>query len=165
MTKSEVLQHKITDLQTLKHKISMWHFLGRKVVFTNGCFDVLHHGHVYLLAKAAELESNCMVVVGLNADESVKQLKGPDRPVNKFEDRAYLLAGLFVVDAVIGFNEQTPIELIKQLEIDFLVKGGDYKEDEIVGADIVKANGGKVIVVPLLENFSSTGLINKMSNN
>ncbi len=162
MTKSEVLQTKIIDEKTLLHKLSVWRFMGRKIVFTHGCFDVLHRGHVFLLNKSTEVDQHCILIVGLNSDASVKQLKGENRPVNKFEDRAFLLAGLYPVDVVIGFSDDTPIELIKLIKPDYLVKGGDYVPDEIAGADIVKQSGGKVVVIPFLENYSSTSLIERI---
>jgi len=164
MTKAQAISDKICDSTTLMHRLSMWRFLGRKIVFTNGCFDVLHHGHIYLLNKAAETDHHCMVVVGLNSDDSVKQLKGEGRPVNRFDDRALLLASLYAVDAVIGFNDPTPIGLITSILPEYLVKGGDYKEDEVVGADMVRSNGGKVVIVPYLENYSTTQLISKLTH-
>lgn len=160
--KSEAIAEKIIELSTLIHKLSVWRFKGSKIVFTNGCFDVLHHGHVYLLNQAAEIDHPVILVVGLNSDDSVKQLKGENRPVNNFNDRALLLSNLYVVDYVVGFNELTPIELIKMIQPEYLVKGGDYKEDEIVGAEIVKSYGGKVAVIPFLENYSSTSVIERL---
>jgi D-beta-D-heptose 7-phosphate kinase/D-beta-D-heptose 1-phosphate adenosyltransferase len=164
MTKSEAIQQKIFDEMKLMHQLSVWRFLGRKIVFTNGCFDILHRGHVYLLNKAAEVNHPVVVVVGLNTDASVKGLKGDKRPVNSFDDRCMVIASLYSVDAVIGFSDPTPLELIKKIKPDYLVKGGDYKEDEIVGADIVKANGGHVVVIPFLPDYSTTNLIGKLAN-
>jgi len=164
MKKSQAIHQKIIDLTALMHKISVWRFKNKKIVFTNGCFDVLHHGHVHLLAKASDIEESCVVIVGLNSDNSVRQLKGEGRPVNHFDDRALLVANLYTVDAVISFDEPTPINLISTIEPDYLVKGGDYTEDQIVGADIVKAKGGHVVIVPYLENYSTTGLISKLAH-
>jgi D-beta-D-heptose 7-phosphate kinase/D-beta-D-heptose 1-phosphate adenosyltransferase len=127
------------------------------VVFTNGVFDVLHRGHVALLV-AARGEGEALVV-GLNSDASVRRLKGPDRPLNRERDRAYVLGALACVDAVVLFDEDTPAELIALLQPDVLVKGADYAPDEIVGADVVAARGGRVVRVPLERGFSTTGLI------
>lgn len=130
---------------------------GRKVAFTNGCFDLLHAGHVRYLEAAKALAD--LLVVGLNSDASVRRLKGQGRPFNPVEDRAEVLAGLFAVDAVVVFEEDTPAELIAALVPDVLVKGADWGEDEIVGAELVKARGGKVARVPLLPGRSTSALI------
>lgn len=141
--------------------LSAWASEKKSLIFTNGCFDILHAGHVEYLARAADL-GDCLVI-GLNTDESVTRLKGPGRPVNNQAARATLLAALSFVDAVVLFEEATPYELIKTIEPDFLVKGGDYKESEIVGSDLVKARNGKVIVFDLLEGFSTSELIRKLT--
>jgi len=133
---------------------------GKKIVFTNGCFDILHAGHVTYLAAAADLGD--VLFLGLNSDESVTRLKGPERPVNNEEDRAIVLSGLSSVDHVCVFEEDTPYELIKAIQPDFLVKGGDYTPDTIVGADITEARGGEVVVIALVEGKSTTAIINKM---
>ena len=130
---------------------------GRRVVFTNGCFDLLHAGHVRYLEAARALGD--LLIVGLNSDPSVQKLKGPGRPLNPESDRAEVLAGLQAVDAVVIFNEDTPAELIAELIPDLLVKGADWGEGEIVGADTVKAHGGRVVRIPLLEGRSTSGLI------
>jgi rfaE bifunctional protein nucleotidyltransferase chain/domain len=130
-----------------------------KVVFTNGCFDILHRGHVDYLAAAREMGD--VLVVGLNADESVSRLKGPGRPINPVEDRAAVLAALEAVDVVTVFHEDTPKDLIAALLPDLLVKGGDYRPDDIVGASEVRAAGGDVVVVPLVPGRSTTGIINR----
>lgn len=132
----------------------------RTVVFTNGCFDILHAGHVQYLEKAKSLGD--VLVVGLNSDASVQKLKGKNRPVNNQEDRALVLAALEAVDYVIIFWEDTPYELIKALQPDILVKGGDWKEQDIVGSDIVKAKGGQVLSLPFKAGLSSTGIIRKL---
>lgn len=134
--------------------------LSGKMVFTNGCFDILHHGHIDYLSKAAELGD--YLVIGLNSDESVRILKGKDRPVQDEKSRAVILASLFFVDYVIIFNEETPYEIIKMLKPDVLVKGGDYKAEEIVGYDIVTSGGGKVEIIDYVEGFSSTSIFNKL---
>ncbi len=134
--------------------------VGGEVVFTNGIFDVLHRGHVALLA-AARAEGD-RLVVGLNTDASARRLKGPERPINRAEDRAFVLGGLACVDAVVLFDEDTPAELIAALQPDVLVKGADYGPGEIVGADLVEARGGRVVRVPLKAGYSTTGLIARM---
>lgn len=133
---------------------------GKRVVFTNGCFDILHAGHVTLL-EAARAEGD-LLVVGLNADSSVRRLKGPERPINTEHDRACVLAALRAVDAVVVFAEDTPAELIRRLAPDVLVKGGDYTVDTIVGADFVQARGGRVVVIPLVEGRATTAVVSKI---
>ena len=131
---------------------------GRKVVFTNGCFDLLHIGHLELLEHARKLGD--ILIVGLNSDDSVRRLKGPQRPINTQLDRARILAALEVVDYVVIFNEDTPLELIQTIKPDFLIKGGDYSPDTIVGSAFVESYGGKVIVFPLVHGKSTSDLIN-----
>lgn len=135
---------------------------GKKLVFTNGCFDIIHRGHISYLTEAKKLGD--YLVIGLNSDHSVKKIKGESRPLNNESDRAYVLENLKPVDGVIIFEEDTPFNLIKRILPDFLVKGGDWKEDEIAGSDIVNNNGGKVIVIKYVENYSTTSTINKMKN-
>ena len=146
---------KIVSLRTLQKRLMLWRKAGKKVVFTNGCFDILHAGHVSVLefsrAKGDEL------VVGLNSDASVRRLKGPARPVNPQGDRALVLAALESVSAVCIFEEDTPYNLIKTVRPDILVKGGDYKKNEIVGREFA----GRVVRFPLLKGRSTTGIINK----
>ena len=134
---------------------------GKTLVFTNGCFDMLHRGHVDLLAAARQLGD--VLAVGINADASVARLKGPDRPWMGQEDRAALLAALAAVDWVIVFSEDTPTELIRELHPQVLVKGGDYRAEDVVGADTVTADGGRVVIVPLTPDRSSTSLRRRMS--
>ena len=133
---------------------------GHKIVFTNGCFDVLHYGHVHYLLQAKELGD--ILVIGLNSDNSVRRLKGPTRPINGENERAFVLAALVCVDYVTLFEEDTPEELIKVVRPDVLVKGGDYTLDNIVGADFVMQNGGTVTTIPFVEGFSSTRIIEKL---
>lgn len=140
--------------------LESWKQQEQKVVFTNGCFDILHQGHVVYLAKAAELGTK--LVIGLNTDASVKRLKGNNRPVNSENERALLLAALAFVDMVVLFAEDTPYELIKAIQPDILVKGADYKPEDIVGYDIVKAKRGRVVTVSLEEGFSTTNVIEKI---
>ncbi len=133
---------------------------GKRVVFTNGCFDVIHRGHVSYLAQARDLGD--LLVLGLNSDSSVRRLKGPTRPVNDEESRALVLASLECVDYVVLFDEDTPYRLIDAVQPDILVKGGDYQIDQIVGYDIVKARGGEVLTLPFVDGFSSTSIINRL---
>jgi len=149
-------------LAEAKRRIAQWRVLDNKVVFTNGCFDILHAGHIFSFLEASK--EGEFLIVGLNADASVKQLKGKNRPVNDEHSRALLVAALAMVDAVVIFSEPTPLELIKVLQPDVLVKGGDYKVEEIAGANEVIAWGGKVVINPILNGFSTTDIINKLQN-
>jgi rfaE bifunctional protein nucleotidyltransferase chain/domain len=135
---------------------------GKKLVFTNGCFDIIHRGHVDYLNRAKALGD--YLVVALNSDESVRKLKGEGRPINKLEDRAFVIANLKAVDFVVSFDEDTPFEIISAIIPDVLVKGGDWSIENIVGRDIVEANGGKVYSLPYVENYSTTNIINKMKS-
>lgn len=135
---------------------------GKKVVFTNGCFDIIHRGHLEYLYEAKSLGD--YLVIGLNSDTSVQKLKGKGRPVNKQEDRAFVLSGLKPVDAVLLFSEDTPYNLIKSVEPDILVKGGDWKENEIVGNDIVRFYGGKVLSLKFVSSYSTTSLIDRIKS-
>ena len=132
----------------------------KKIVFTNGCFDLLHVGHVRYLAQAKKLGD--FLIIGLNSDSSVKELKGEDRPINSFEDRATLLSAIESVDSVIMFEEQTPENLIKDIVPDILVKGGDYNIEDIVGYKTVMQNGGQVKTLSFYDGYSSTNYINKI---
>jgi len=156
----KTLLDKITDISSLKRKLAAWRFQDKKIVFTNGVFDLLHTGHITYLTKAAELGEK--LIIGLNADVSVKRLKGSDRPVNNENSRALLLAALFFVDAIVLFDDDTPLDLITQLMPDILVKGADYTIDNIVGAKEVIANGGEVKTIDFVDGFSSTSIIQKI---
>lgn len=153
-------------LQSIESKIitvSQWEKIRdgyQSVVFTNGCFDVLHRGHVTYLAQARDL-GDCLVM-GLNSDASVKRLKGESRPINNEADRALVLAALSFVDYIILFEEDTPKNLIEQVKPNILVKGGDYKIEDIVGADFVTQNGGKVLTIPFVDGYSSTKIIHAL---
>lgn len=171
MTRLENLQNKIVNLEEAKRRMGIWRNAGLKVAFTNGCFDIIHKGHVTYLTQASEYANR--LVVGLNSDASVKrQGKGANRPVNNEEARLTVLAGLGVVDLVVLFDQDTPLELIQELLPDFVVKGADYDPEEndpsskkyIVGKEVMKANGGEVIAIPLVEGFSTTGIIEKLGN-
>lgn len=161
MDKLAPIREKILTGGGLDRWLAVSKFKKRKIVFTNGCFDVLHPGHIQYLAQAAGLAD--LLLIGLNTDESVKKLKGPSRPYLDEDSRALILASLSFVSAVVLFNEETPYDLIKIVQPDFLVKGGDYKVEEIVGYDIVKARGGEVLTFDLVRGFSSTGILNKIA--
>jgi rfaE bifunctional protein nucleotidyltransferase chain/domain len=153
---------KIQALSVLKSTITGWQAAGNKVVFTNGVFDLLHIGHITYLAKAAELGDK--LVIGLNSDSSVKRIKGESRPINDENNRAALLAALFFVDAIVIFEEDTPLNLITALMPDILVKGADYSIENIVGAKEVMANGGEVKTIEFVEGHSSTSIIQKIKD-
>jgi rfaE bifunctional protein nucleotidyltransferase chain/domain len=160
MDKLQWIQRKIVTRERLAQECNGWRVLGRKIVFTNGCFDILHHGHLDLLARAASLGN--VLVVGLNTDDSVKRLKGPTRPVTHEQDRLFQVASLLCTDLVCLFDEDTPEALIKLIKPDVLVKGGDYTIDKIVGADFVQQNGGEVHIIPFVEGYSTTGIIERI---
>lgn len=168
-TRLSHIESKIVDHDKAYQRIQMWRLKGEKIVFTNGCFDILHKGHVTYLAQAAEMGSR--LVLALNTDGSVKrQGKGDDRPINQEDARAMVLASLGFVDMVLFFDKDTPLELIKSLKPDVLVKGADYNADEtdedskqyIVGSKEVKVYGGSVAAIPLVDGFSTTSIISKL---
>jgi len=157
LIKSKVFsQNKLSDL------VENWKSENKTIVFTNGCFDILHKGHIEYLAQAKSLGDK--LIIGLNSDKSVKGLKGDQRPVNDQVARALLLASMIFTDAVVIFDEDTPENIIKLYSPDILVKGGDYKSNEIAGADFVINNGGKVKIIPLVEGYSSSNIIKKISD-
>ena len=160
MSYIEVTQKKIIPPEQLDYTLAYWRFKEFRIVFTNGCFDIIHRGHIEYLAKARDLGD--ILVVGLNTDESVKRIKEDGRPLQDQESRALILASLNVVTAVIFFNEDTPYELIKKIQPDILVKGGDYKPEEIVGYDIVQKKGGTVKTIEFIDGFSSSSIIRKL---
>lgn len=160
MKKPEVIQTKIYTREELVKQVARWRFLGKSISFTNGCFDILHAGHISSLSEAAR-EGN-ILVVGVNTDASTRRLKGDERPVNNEKSRALLLASLAIVDAVTLFDEDTPFELITALMPDVIVKGGDYTLDQMIGAKEVIANGGRVVINPIVEGFSTTGILEKI---
>jgi len=160
MTILSQIESKIVSLPDAVELVSKWKNDGQKVVFTNGCFDVLHYGHVCYLAEAKELGDK--LVLGLNSDASVRRLKGETRPINGQKERATLLAALSFIDAIVIFDEDTPEKLIKSIKPDFLVKGGDYTFETIVGADFVSSYGGTVRTIPLVENFSTTNILKRL---
>ncbi|MFK7787071.1 MAG: adenylyltransferase/cytidyltransferase family protein [Crocinitomicaceae bacterium] len=169
INRTDYLEGKIATLEEAKKQLEIWKLASKKVVFTNGCFDILHKGHVTYLAHAAQ-HGNRMVI-GLNTDDSVKRLgKGDDRPINSQDARATVLAALSSVDLVVLFDGDTPLDLIRELKPDVLAKGADYDPNEtdpsskkyIVGSDIVKADNGEVVAIPLVDGYSTTKVINQL---
>ncbi len=157
-TINHLFKAKLSD--NLNYTLNQWRFKKKKIVFTNGCFDILHRGHVEYLAKAAELGDK--LIIGLNTDSSVRRLKGENRPVNNEEARAILLSSLIFTDKIILFEEDTPLQLINFIQPDVLVKGSDYQPEEIAGYDIVKTKGGEVITIELTKGFSTTSILKKI---
>lgn len=160
MNIEQIRNRKILDLEILKKQIAGLKLKGETIVFTNGCFDIIHSGHIHTLSEAKALGTK--LIVGINSDASVKRLKGEKRPILSEDERALIVAALSFVDFVILFEEDTPYNLIKNLTPNILVKGGDYTIDEIVGADIVLQHGGKVEMIPFLTGFSTTNTIEKI---
>jgi D-glycero-beta-D-manno-heptose 1-phosphate adenylyltransferase len=151
---------KIVDRSTLTTRVAAARSAGKRVVFTNGCFDVLHVGHVRLLARARA--AGDLLVVGVNGDASVRRLKGPERPLVPGTARAEVLSALAAVDLVCIFDEDTPAALIAAVEPDVLVKGGDWAAERVVGRDVVEARGGHVLIIPVVEGFSTTTLVQRI---
>lgn len=160
MKRADLIPSRMLTLEQATQKAAALRLSGKTISFTNGVFDILHQGHIFSLSAAAK--TGDFLFVGLNADASVKRLKGESRPVNSQESRALLLASLLMVDAVVIFEEDTPLNLITAIMPDVLVKGGDYTVDQVAGATEVIGNGGQVIINPILEGFSTTTLIEKM---
>lgn len=154
------IDKKIFTLPKLLAQIASWRVTDKTIAFTNGCFDILHEGHIFSLSQAAR-EADYLIV-GVNSDSSTKKLKGPERPINHEHSRALLLASLAIIDAVVVFDEDTPFELITAIQPDVLVKGGDYTIEQIVGSREVIANGGRVVINPIVEGFSTTGIIEQI---
>jgi rfaE bifunctional protein nucleotidyltransferase chain/domain len=160
MSQFNTLKNKIFSLENLKIQVKEWEATGEKVVFTNGCFDIVHQGHIEVLVRTADLGTK--LIIGLNSDSSIQKLKGENRPIIQQQSRAILLASFSFVDAVVFFSEDTPINLISTLLPNVLAKGGDYEIETIVGHKVVQKNGGKVILVPFVDGFSSTTIIEKI---
>ncbi len=161
MGKADLIKARIKSREELVKQVSIWKFLGKKIVFTNGCFDILHPGHVDYLSRAADLGD--ILIVGINADVSVRALgKGSSRPIQNEDSRAFVMAALHVVDAVCVFDEHTPLELITAIKPHVLVKGGDWKVEQIVGANIVRMNGGEVHSLDFLPGYSTTMIEEKI---
>lgn len=160
MLKQELIERKIVEIEKLKPFLNIWRFMSRKIVFTNGCFDLMHLGHIDYLSKASDMGD--VLLVGVNTDSSVQRLKGKTRPIQDEKTRTHVLASLFFVDGVVLFDEATPLSLIKIIQPNVLVKGADWKKEDIVGYDEVKAYGGEVETISYLEGFSTTGIEQKI---
>ncbi len=163
MSNLKKINNKIFSIKDLKTKLSIWRENGEKIIFTNGCFDIIHKGHIQVLANTADLGDR--LIIGLNSDISVQKLKGLNRPIVEEDARAFLLASLNFVDAVVLFSEETPINLITTLKPNVLAKGGDYAISSVVGYKEVKEYNGEVIIMPFVDGFSSTSIIEKIKNN
>ena len=161
MDKLQVIKDKIVDAVEVERLVNRWKLKDDTIVFTNGCFDLLHKGHFEYLAKAASLGDR--VVIGLNSDASVKALKGENRPINNEEARSLGLASLHLSDAIVVFDGDTPAALIELIEPDVLVKGGDWNKEDIVGGDFVEGNGGKVEVIETTDGYSTTSIIERLN--
>lgn len=157
MRNSAAIPSRIMDLPQLVNTVNAWRIKGLTISFTNGVFDILHEGHIFSLSQAAA-EAD-ILVVAINSDASVKRLKGPTRPINNENSRALLMASLVMVDAVVVFDEDTPLDVVKAILPDVMVKGGDYRPEQIAGASEVLANGGRVVINPLIEGLSTTQII------
>lgn len=157
-----ILIMKTLNFEEIKTVVEQLRQQKKKIVFTNGCFDILHPGHLFSLIKA-KLEGD-VLIVGINSDSSVKTLKGASRPIFSEKERSELLSALFFVDYVVIFSEETPIELIKLVQPDVLVKGGDYKEEDVVGREIVEARGGKLVMIPPVGGYSTSKIIERIKN-
>jgi D-glycero-beta-D-manno-heptose 1-phosphate adenylyltransferase len=163
MKKLEFIKSKLYTREQLSRALAIWRFKDEKIVFTNGCFDILHKGHVTYLAQAAQLGD--ILIVGLNSDISIKKLgKGANRPIQDQDSRSLILASLHYVTVVVIFDEDTPTNLIKYIQPDILVKGGDWKPEQVAGYEIVKSYGGEVIIIDYLPGFSTTTIIEKIRN-
>jgi D-glycero-beta-D-manno-heptose 1-phosphate adenylyltransferase len=160
LKRPDLIPQKIITAAQILQRVAQWRLLGKTIAFTNGVFDILHQGHIFSLSQAAK-EAD-ILIIGLNADASVKRLKGDSRPVNDQLSRSLLLASMMVVDAVVLFEEDTPLELIKAILPDVLVKGGDYTVDQVAGAKEVIAAGGRVVINPILEGYSTTNIISEI---
>jgi rfaE bifunctional protein nucleotidyltransferase chain/domain len=156
----DTIPNKIYSLSNLLKQLASWRITNKTVAFTNGCFDILHEGHIFSLSQAAK-EADYLIV-GINSDSSVQALKGPERPINKENSRTLLLSNLAIIDAVIIFDEDTPLQLIKAIMPDVIVKGGDYTVEQVAGSKEVLANGGRVVINPIVDGFSTTGIIQRI---
>lgn len=160
--KLKISQNKILKGEEIKSTLARWRFAGEKIIFSNGCFDIIHPGHMEYLSKARDMGTK--LIIGLNSDDSVQRLKGENRPVMNQNNRALMLACMHFIDAVIIFDEETPYELIKSIQPDILVKGADYNPEDIAGYDIVMDKGGSVKTIDLTEGFSTTAMIQKIKD-
>lgn len=160
MNQLEIIKNKIFDKNRLIHQLAIWHFHGKKIVWTNGCFDLLHLGHIDYLSKAKD--QGDILIVGVNTDASVKRIKKAGRPITDENSRTSLMASLRFVDAVVLFDEDTPYNMIKLIQPDVLVKGSDYKAEDIIGYDIVKAKSGQIVTIDFLPGYSTTNIEEKI---
>ena len=158
----ERVKNKIFNKNNLLEKLEVWRSANKKIVFTNGCFDLIHLGHIEVLARSADLGD--ILIIGVNTDSSIKELKGNNRPIIEENSRVKQLASLEFVDAVILFNEQTPLELIKVVKPNIITKGGDYNSEQVIGNEIAVKNEGEVIIIPLTQGYSTTSILNKIKN-
>ena len=156
------LKAKIFNIKDLSKIINEWRLNGDKIVFTNGCFDLIHLGHLEILARSADLGDK--LIVGINSDMSIKKIKGNSRPIIEEDSRAKHLAAIEFIDAVVLFNEDTPYDLINILKPDVLTKGGDYKKNDIVGNQLINKEHGKVVIIPLTQGYSTTSILEKIKN-
>jgi rfaE bifunctional protein nucleotidyltransferase chain/domain len=162
MKKSDTLPDRIFSKEEIKQEVIRMRLKSKTIAFTNGVFDILHEGHIAVLSEAASFAD--ILIVGINSDSSVKKLKGETRPINNENSRALIMASLIMVDAVVIFEEETPLELIKIIKPDVLIKGGDYTLETMVGAEEVLNAGGKIELIPIREGFSTTGIIKKINS-
>lgn len=163
MSKSlEILNNKILDKERLLVKLTNWKEENKKIVFTNGCFDLIHLGHIEVIARSADLGD--ILIIGVNTDNSIKRLKGKNRPIVEEISRAKQLAALEFVDAVVLFDQDTPIDLIKMINPNIITKGGDYNTDQVIGNDIVTQNDGEVVIIPLTQGYSTTSILEKIKD-
>lgn len=162
MKNLDIVRSKIFTLESLAQQLGKWRALKKSIVFTNGCFDIIHLGHIDYLSKSAD--EGDILIIGLNTDGSVRKLKGRNRPVFGERSRSFILASLHFVDAVVLFDEETPFKLIKLVQPDVLIKGSDYTVNEIIGSDIVLNKGGEVKTIDFLPGYSTTDIINKINN-
>lgn len=158
----EKLDQKIHSFASIRNQCQAWREAGKRLVFTNGCFDLLHYGHLHYLHQARDLGD--LLIVGLNSNASVKRLKGKHRPIKDEQSRIYLLAALFCIDALVVFEEDTPLKLIEEVQPDVLVKGGDWPVERIVGAELVLARGGEVKCLDFIEGYSTSQLEQKIKD-
>ncbi|MCD4680613.1 MAG: D-glycero-beta-D-manno-heptose 1-phosphate adenylyltransferase [Bacteroidales bacterium] len=162
MKNLDIVRSKIFTFKSLAQQLGKWRALKKSIVFTNGCFDIIHLGHIDYLSKSAD--EGDILIIGLNTDGSVRKLKGRNRPVIEERSRSFILASLHFVDAVVLFDEETPFKLIKLVQPDVLIKGSDYPVNEIIGSDIVLNKGGEVKTIDFLPGYSTTDIINKINN-
>lgn len=162
MNNLDIINSRIYNIEILEYQLAIWRFKSKKIVFTNGCFDIIHLGHIDYLSKAKDFGD--ILIIGLNTDSSVRRIKGKGRPVTNEKSRSMILSSFRFIDAVILFDEDTPYNLIKQVQPDILIKGSDYKTEDIVGFDIVKAKGGEVKTIDFLEGYSTSLILDKMKS-